>query len=479
MIDHRSNAVGHRSGSVERALRRFGAAFAHIGSLDRFTEALEKAMSEAMFLREAVIHLAAEDQSGTAKDCFSSGSLVLPLLGNQVARGAVEVRSPGARRPYGPDELRLLSSLTSFCASLVEHALKHAEQGRDLAILRYIFDQLPVPVLACSESGRILILNARGAACLRLSKSEPGYLGSEIHSRMLAACEKNGASSFGFFVALPGQLMKATVSPCPPLGTMERVYCMTIMDLTQERERLRQGLFREAFRCRWLNKPLTRITLRNSENPMALIEMLPLLRHRLGSDDRAGPWEEDALALAFPEITKWQALTNLREWLRTDQSGEMTVGVAMMEAGSDHPEEIGESDGEEIFRLKEMLRPAILLHDENPEVNDALEYALRGDFQVVKSHCSAATLGHLAERRFDGLIIERYPRDGVSGVDLARRAAEFNPGIQVFFTGAFAEGTCSDLKNFERLPVAIPKPFRVDRLLALVRECLDGRGPVS
>ena len=436
-------------------------------------------MSEALFLREAVIHLSEGKSGGISHEQFGSGSLVFPLHGQGAVRGAVEVVTSDARRSYGPEELRLVSSLTSFCASLVEHALKHAEKERNIAILRYLFDQLPVPVVACEESGRILILNARGASCLKVSKGGAGFLATEIHSRMLAACAKNGASDFGFFVALPGQLMKATVSRCPEVGTPERVYCMTIMDLTTEQERLRQGLFREAFRCRWLNKPLTRITLRNTDDPMVLIELLPCLREKLGSDDRVGPWKPDALGLAFPETGKWQALQDLREWLCAHRGSEMTIGVVTMDPEAERPEAIAENEGEESFRLTELLRPSILLHDGNPEVNDALEFALRSEYLVVKSHRLETTLGYLAERAFDGFFTERWLRDGTSGVELARRGLETNPNIQIFLTGDFSGGTCMDLKGFMRPPVALPKPFRVDELLSLARERLGGGASVA
>ena len=117
------------------------------------------------------------------------------------------------------------------------------------------------------------------------------------------------------------------------------------------------------------------------------------------------------------------------------------------------------------------MRPTLLLHDDNPAVNDMLAYVLGRDFDLVKSTDVEHTRQLLRTRGFDALITEVELR-GASGLELARLAQELQPGIQPFFT------TISELPAREAgAPeladaVVFQKPFDVRSLAQTVREKL-------
>ncbi len=476
MTEKKSSDDSSRTRALNRALRSFGTSLEHIPNLHQFSEALEKATSEALFLRKAAIHMAPDSSNGIAADHFKSGSIVFPLQGREKVHGAMEIRTSAENGAYSPEDLRLIASLTTFCAALLEHALNYSDQNRNLAILQYILDQLPLPVLACDENGRILIVNTRSATFLNLAKSRPGSLPLEMLPHLLKASDRNGAHDFSFFFTWTRQLVKANVSPCPEVPGRDKVYCLTMIDLTPERERVRQGLEREAFRCRWLEKPLTRVILENSNDPASLMEWLPLLRERLGNEERAGPWQIDSLALSFPETRKKEAMNDLRGWLSRGKTNGITIGVSEMDPGADRPESIAESPPDEVCPLHEFLRPAVLLHDDHPDVNDALEYVLSDHYRVRKSHRLETTLRLLQEESFDVFFTEMSLRENLSGVELAKEAEALNPGINLFLTGTSAELSPGITEQFKRPPTAIRKPFDIPALKKKLYTCLLASG---
>ncbi len=472
MSDKHSKETTSASRALGRALRSFGDSLEHLSDFRSFSAALEKAMSEALFLRRAVLHVANGGDSTAPPERFESGSLVLPLAGPTGNRGTVTIRARDGNGTYGPEDLRLISSLTSFCGSLVEHALQFADRTRNLAILQYILDQLPIPVAAADETGSILILNTRGASFLEVSKAAPGRLPAPFLEHLPGTSERNGGRCFSFCLARGNRLVRAAVSPCPDVVTEGKVFCMSLIDLAPERERLVQGLRREAYRCRWLDKPLTRVVLRNAADPAVLLDRLPELREHAGGEERAGPWDEASVALAFPESPRKNALRELRRWLRPSGSEGIELGVTEMAPDAENPEAVAEGPSRDVLPLRDFLRPAILLHDDSAEVNDALEYVLAPHYRVRKSHSAETALRLLEEELFDGFVTETSLRGPLDGVELARRAESANPDIHIFLTGTRSTIPPFVAGRFRRPPEAIRKPFDVRLLLETVQSRL-------
>ena len=121
--------------------------------------------------------------------------------------------------------------------------------------------------------------------------------------------------------------------------------------------------------------------------------------------------------------------------------------------------------------MSETVRPALLLHDDNPAVNDALAYMLGGEFELVKSTNAEHTRELLRTRSFDALITEVELRDA-SGLDLARLAEELQPGIRPFFT-TISELPAAAARSPELADaVVFQKPFDARALARTVREKL-------
>jgi DNA-binding NtrC family response regulator len=119
----------------------------------------------------------------------------------------------------------------------------------------------------------------------------------------------------------------------------------------------------------------------------------------------------------------------------------------------------------------ELLRPALLLHDDSSAVNDTLAYVLGGEFELVKSTNVEQTRQLLRTRSFDALITEVELR-GASGVELAHLAGDLQPGIRTFFT-AFSELAAEAVRAQETGdPVVFQKPFDARMLGRTVREKL-------
>jgi CheY-like chemotaxis protein len=174
------------------------------------------------------------------------------------------------------------------------------------------------------------------------------------------------------------------------------------------------------------------------------------------------------VGLVFPESGRNTVLAQLRRLKPLLADAPVRAGVAELGREGGEPEALLLAALAGLRPFGEAMRPALLLHDDNPAVNDMLAYVLGRDFDLVKSTSVEHTRQLLRTRSFDALITEVELR-GASGLELARLAQDLQPGIQPFFT------------TISELPAGAPeladavvfqKPFDVRSLALTVREKL-------
>ncbi|MFA5056801.1 MAG: hypothetical protein WC485_01695, partial [Opitutaceae bacterium] len=256
--------------------------------------------------------------------------------------------------------------------------------------------------------------------------------------------------------------------------------CVVVMtDLTPEQARLLDALRRETYRCQWRQLRLGFALLDSPRIAGGLLQRLPALRAALPPPVTAGPYDANRVGLVFPECGRAAVMAQLRRLrpllARAATAGPadapVRAGVAELGREGGEPEVLLQAALAGLRPLGETLRPALLLHDDNPAVNDTLAYVLGRDFDLVKSSSVEQTRQLLRTRSFDGLITEVELR-GASGLELARLAQELQPGLRPFFT------TISELPaRAAQAPeladaVVFQKPFDARALAQTVREKL-------
>jgi two-component system, cell cycle sensor histidine kinase and response regulator CckA len=100
-------------------------------------------------------------------------------------------------------------------------------------------------------------------------------------------------------------------------------------------------------------------------------------------------------------------------------------------------------------------------------------------YRVILAASGAEALEQWAKRRGDIhlLLTDMVMPDGLTGDKLADRLCSEDPRLRVLYTSGFTAGQ----RGTELAHVAdrhfLPKPYRPNTLLRVVRECLDDHGP--
>jgi CheY-like chemotaxis protein len=128
--------------------------------------------------------------------------------------------------------------------------------------------------------------------------------------------------------------------------------------------------------------------------------------------------------------------------------------------------------------LQESLREeTVLVAEDDDDVRTYTVECLRGlGYRVLEAHDGASAL-RLLERQ-EGpvqLLFTDVVMPGMSGRELADRAREIHPGLQILFTSGYTRDAIASGGRLEAGITIIPKPFTYAGLASKVRDVLEGR----
>lgn len=440
------------AGKALTVVRRLAGAFRQVAEFEQFVQGLEAALGKAEFFDRAAISLfpRLEAEGGLS---FPASNLCLPLAGEERVLGMLSI-SNGSRE-LGAEDLHLMGGLAELVAAMTDHALRFGEQRKNLALLGFLLNQIPVGALCFDGEGRVIVSNNAGRRMLGIDTAEAaGWSLSEEWCREISLAE---GEDFHRHVA--GKLIQAAVRATSS-GAGDEVRALILTDLTPEAQKFREALARECYRCAWKEKPVTLLLL-HALDIGPLMAALPHLRERFSPLDVLGLMDERTIGILLPECGAMEAMERLRR-ARPLLRDEWEAGVSASGQGRNEPEVLVASAFANRRRAGDFLKRTLLLHDDYPSVNDMLEMVLRDEFKLVKSSDLSATLRHVRSGCFDGLFTEIDLSNGADGWELARIAREASPSLRPFFTSAAAM-TRREEPRF-RGEVVFQKPFSVAEL---------------
>ncbi|MGN2251777.1 PAS domain-containing protein [Frateuria sp. GZRe12] len=128
---------------------------------------------------------------------------------------------------------------------------------------------------------------------------------------------------------------------------------------------------------------------------------------------------------------------------------------------------------------QESLREeTVLVAEDDDDVRAYTVECLRGlGYRVLEAHDGASAL-RLLERQEGSvqLLFTDVVMPGMSGRELADRARETHPGLQILFTSGYTRDAIASGGRLEAGITIIPKPFTSAGLASKVRDVLEGRG---
>lgn len=443
------------------ALRSLAAAFAHLRDFDRFVAGLQAALDRTEWFGQVTLEVGGKAAGPEMQ--FAFGEMALPLQGNGEPHGLLRAAGRESFRSYGPEDLHLLAGLAEFLASVLDRAREWREVERQRRMLDFLLNQAPVGIVAFAEPEQVIAAND-------LARRWLGG-GADLWKTLQAALPEGmtltgAAAAGGFHLRAAGRLVfgERRVSP-------DGAGVVVLTDLTADQARLLDALRRETYRCKLQGRRLCFALLESRGVAGDLLRRLPALRTGLAETADAGPYDAHRVGLVLSDCARGVAAARLRR-LRPVLDAEGTR-AAVVELGreGEEPETLLEAALDGLRPWDLAVRPALLLHDDSAAVNDALALVLGRDFEVVSSTDSEHTRQLLRVRAFDGLITEIELRSG-SGLELARWAAETQPGLRPFLTtvsempeAAKADPTLADAVVFQ-------KPFDMRALARTVKDRL-------
>ncbi|MEO0054668.1 MAG: hypothetical protein RLZZ50_615, partial [Verrucomicrobiota bacterium] len=184
-----------------RFLRAFARAFGRFEDFDRFTAALEGALTGAGGMGRIRLDL---DLSDTAeRERFEGHVLAMPLLDRGQSLGVMLAGDAAERRRFGAADLHLMAGLADFVGATLAQARRTADAGRARELLKLLLDQAPVGIAAYDEARRPLVENSLAT----------GWLGGSLPPLPEAA---GGSASFHFRAG--GRLIAGEARPLPGRG---------------------------------------------------------------------------------------------------------------------------------------------------------------------------------------------------------------------------------------------------------------------
>ena len=116
---------------------------------------------------------------------------------------------------------------------------------------------------------------------------------------------------------------------------------------------------------------------------------------------------------------------------------------------------------------------AILIVEDEPGIQLAIRGLMRREGHVTEvATTGAEALELLENRRFDLVLTDLSLPDGVSGLDLVRHVAQFQPETPVVLITAYGSESVARDARAAGVFDYVPKPFNNDQIRAVVRRAI-------
>ncbi|MEO6992612.1 MAG: hypothetical protein ABI273_03185 [Lacunisphaera sp.] len=436
------------------ALRALAQAFACFSEFDRFVQSLQAALNQSDHFERLTIRL--DRAMADVPVNFAPGTLTLPLAGSGGPFGTLQVAPSAARRQFGPEDLHLIAGLADFLSATLTQALSLEDAAKRRELLRFLLNQSPVGIAAFGEGKRLIVANDLASRWL----AEVGVPFEDL--------QKNPG---GFHLRASGKLIYGEARRMA--GDASESWIVILQDLTSDQARLLELIKREAYRGLVESQPMGLAFIAAPATGENVLHRLAEVRALLLPGEAVGPYDAHRIGVIFPGTNGLSLRARLRK-LRGAFANPERLRLGFAELGRDGrtPEALLEAALRCDGTYDEMLRPALLVHDDSAAVADTFALVLGREFHVVKSTSPTRTRELLATQTFEGFVTELELRNGVSGIELVRYAREKQPGIRPFLT------------TVQRAPYGLPsgaseadvlileKPFNVAALTQTVRENL-------
>jgi hypothetical protein len=433
------------------ALRALARAFSQFGDFDRFVAGLQAALEHSSLFERTTIMLDRDLAQGAAP--FAAGVMNLPLSGGALRHGVLQAAAAGEHRQFGAEDLHLLAGLADFLAAVLDQAVRMQDAQRSRELLRFLLNQAPIGLAAYTPERRLLVAN--DLATQWLGDAGPPFLEIE-------------AGAENFYQRTGGKLIYGEARRAP-----DGVWIFALHDLTPGQVRLMESLQRETFRGLVEQHPVSFALVESAQVREGVLRQLPELKLALERNEIAGPYDANRIGIVLSGIGGVACRSRLRTWQSVFKDpGTLRVGFAELGRDGEAPDALLGAALRRSAPYRDMVRPAVLVHEGDPGVIDSIAMILGREYRVVKSTQLERTREHLRREEFDVFMVDLDLRGAVSGVNLASEAIALQPGIRPLFTSVNYPPYDFPSQLAADGVVVVQKPFTPESLRETVRNRL-------
>ena len=433
------------------ALRALARAFADFGEFDRFVTGLQTALAQSAPFEHTKILL---DHALTAgQPPFVSGVMTIPLAGGGVAHGVLQARPRTENRPFGAEDLHLLSGLADFLSAVLDQALRMSDAQRSQELLRFLLNQAPIGLAAYTPERRLLVANDLGRDWL--GEAGPPFLEIE-------------AGHENFHLRAAGKLIYGEARRAP-----DGVWVIALHDLTPGQVRLIEALQRETFRGLVEERPVSFALVESPQVREGVLRQLPALRHAMTGNELVGPYDANRIGIVLSGVGGSVARQRLRDWQGIlGDVGTLRVGLAELRRDGTSSETMLAAALRRSAPFGESVRPTVLVHDNDSGVANAISLILGREYRVLKSTELGATREILRREELDVFVTDLDLRGELSGTELVHEVRQAQPSIRPLFTSVHAAPHELPAELAAGGAVVLQKPFAPDDLRDALRNRL-------
>ncbi len=452
--------------SLSESYRRFARAIGSFSDFQGFCHSLSNAVEADPYLRGSFLiedELNADGESSAR--VFEQGRVVLPLSG-AAEGGFLRVSGRKDQRPFGAEDLRLMGSMADFLAALYGRAKEQRHTERQIKVLQFLIDQLPLGILCFDAAGDLMSGNALAWKQLGLV-SEPQHPERCDVLLALQDCVGNGADAH---FEVEGRFLFAARRCFDPGTGMVSAY--VIYDLSKRRSKLLGALEREYYRGKYQNSPVSVALLESKQQAGVLYASLKQSQLSVElSADLIQPLDAYVCACIFPGQTLSQVRRKLGPELRDVQLEDLKLTVFQPEHDEvaqswAHVVEMARSGLEQAVRA---LRPNLLVLDAYEPIADSLSVLLEDAAHVMYCAHADEAADLIASGAVDCLLfdLDRFEPEVLERIRGLQ--AVLQGAVQLAYSSARNKRMlCADGRVAEG-DLVIQKPFDVTAVVRAIR----------
>lgn len=357
--------------------------------------------------------------------------------------------------------MQLLSALGGLTSTLLDISYRWQQHDNWEQVIQKLFNSLPVGLVMVSPGDTQPHLNQWSQRYFREDRGKADSHSGPLQV-ILQALKKDSGD---FHLKIEDTLLFVKIFGVSPEASA-RSRIALLYDLTRERNRIREALVRECYRCNWKQLPLSVLLIQAPAQEVLLQARQPQLEKTLRESAIAGPVDAQTLAIVLPEMHPIQA----KNWLRRNRHLlpilELNIGLSALSPTQNEGLELLEEAYQTLENHHEFFRYRVAREDRYEPVNDTISLVLDNRFQEVRNALLPAP-NTLPDQQLDGLVLDLKDFPKVEAA--CAQAAEINPEFKLLLTSADETALPPEIQKYSYVHF-LTKPFGPEEIKKRFRQ---------